>query len=311
MDKLADKIAFVFAGQGAQYAGMGKALYERSAAARAVFDMAEGMRPGTKQQCFCGSDEALALTQNTQPCLYCVDMAAAAALSEAGIQPSAVAGFSLGETAALTYADVFSDEAGFSYVCKRAEAMAEAAGRNPGFMAAILKLSNETVEQICRELPQVYPVNYNCPGQLVVAGINDSMDALNARVAEAGGRFKQLKVSGGFHSPFMAAAEEKMSAVIAEIPLKAASVPVYANRTAKPFPAEPECLKDEIVKQMTSPVRWEDTVLALSAQGITTFIEVGAGKTLSGLIKKTIKGARILNVQDAESLDRTLAEVRA
>ena len=139
------KIAFVFAGQGAQYSGMGQSLCEVSPAAKAVFDAADKLRPGTSEQCFTGTAEELSITKNTQPCLYCVDLAAAKALEEAGVTPDYVAGFSLGEIAALSFAGVFSEEQGFDFVCKRAEAMQKAGEENPGAMAAVLKLKNEGV----------------------------------------------------------------------------------------------------------------------------------------------------------------------
>ena len=164
------KIAFVFAGQGAQYSGMGQSLREASPAARAVFDVADTLRPGTSAQCFAAPVEELSITENTQPCLYCVDLAAAKALEEAGVIPDYAAGFSLGEIAALSFAGVFSPEEGFGFVCRRGRAMQKAGEENPGAMAAVLKLSNEQVEQLCAGFEKVWPVNYNCPGQLVCAG---------------------------------------------------------------------------------------------------------------------------------------------
>ncbi|MEE1393500.1 MAG: 1-deoxy-D-xylulose-5-phosphate synthase N-terminal domain-containing protein, partial [Negativibacillus sp.] len=146
------KTAFLFAGQGAQYPGMGRSLQENSEAASAVFAAADAVRPGTSEQCFHGSAQELACTANTQPCVFCVDLAAARALEEAGIHADAVAGFSLGEVAALSFAGVFAEEDGFSFVCRRAQAMDRAARSNPSGMAAVLKLENETVEQLCREL---------------------------------------------------------------------------------------------------------------------------------------------------------------
>ena len=171
------KVAFVFSGQGAQYTGMGKSLCEKSPAARAVFEAADSQRPGTSQQCFTAPVEELSVTKNTQPCVYCVDLAAARALEEAGVKADYVAGFSLGEVAALSFAGVFPGEEGFGFVCKRAEAMQKAAEENPGAMAAVLKLKNEQVEAICQEFEQVWPVNYNCPGQLVVAGEKGQIEA--------------------------------------------------------------------------------------------------------------------------------------
>ena len=193
------KIAFVFAGQGAQYSGMGQSLCEASPAAKAVFDAADKLRPGTSEQCFAGTAEELSITKNTQPCLYCVDLAAAKALEEAGVTPDYVAGFSLGEIAALSFAGVFSEEQGFDFVCKRAEAMQKAGEENPGAMAAVLKLKNEQVEELCAGFEKVWPVNYNCPGQLVCAGEKSQIEAFCGKVAEAGGKAVPLAEIGRAH----------------------------------------------------------------------------------------------------------------
>lgn len=301
------KIAFVFSGQGAQYSGMGKTLCEVSPAAKQVFDLADSIRPGTSEQCFTGTAEELSVTKNTQPCLYCVDLAAARALEEAGIHADYAAGFSLGEIAALTFAGVFSDSDGFAFVCKRAEAMQLAAQENPGAMAAVLKLPFDRVEALCGEFGKMYPVNYNCPGQLVVAGAVEEMDAFREKVAGAGGKAVPLAVSGGFHSPFMESASARLEAALTELPLSAPRLPVYANCTARPYEGDAKRL---IVQQVKNPVRWQETVEALNAEGVDTFIEVGAGKTLCGLVKKTIKGARVLNVEDADSLKAALDLLR-
>lgn len=301
------KIAFLFAGQGAQYSGMGRELAEISPAAKTVFTRADELRPGTSSQCFTGSEEELAVTANTQPCLYCVDLAAARALEEAGVHADFAAGFSLGEIAALTFAGVFSDRDGFGFVCKRALAMQAAAERHPGGMAAVLKLSNEQAEAVCAEFTQVYPVNYNCPGQLVAAGDREELTRFAERVAEEKGRAKLLKVGGGFHSPFMDEAADALRPVLDGMTLQAPRLPVYANLDAAPYQAEQA--KFHISNQINHPVRWQETLEKMAAAGADTFIEVGPGKTLSGLVKKTVGGARILNVQDAESLRAAVKEI--
>ena len=193
------KIAFVFAGQGAQYTGMGKELYESSPAARKVFDLADAIRPGTSNQCFSASKEELSRTLNTQPCLFAVDAACAAALTEKGIYADSAAGFSLGELAAAQFAGIASFEEMFRLVIKRAQYMDDAcASSDPTAMAAILRLTAEQVEGICREFDSVYPVNYNSPGQTVVSGDARQIDLLTARVAELKGRAMKLPVSGAF-----------------------------------------------------------------------------------------------------------------
>lgn len=301
------KIAFVFSGQGAQYSGMGQSLYEASAAARAVFDTAESIRPGTKEQCFTGTLEELSITKNTQPCLFCVDLAAAQALKEAGVTPDYVAGFSLGEVAAVTFAGMFTTAEGFSLVTKRGETMQKAAEAAEGAMAAVLKLTNEQVESLCAEQGNVYPVNYNCPGQLVVAGLKSAMPAFLEAVQAAGGRAVPLNVSGGFHSPFMESASRELRAVLAETDPKPTEMPVIANFNGSPYEAGRE--KDLLALQVKSPVRWQQTVENLIAGGVDTFVEVGAGKTLCGLIKKTDRAVRVFNVENAETLKAALEAI--
>ncbi len=302
------KVAFVFSGQGAQYPGMGESLCKGSPAAQQVFDLADRARPGTSAQCFTGTAEELAITQNTQPCVYCVDLAAARALQEAGIEPDYAAGFSLGEIAALAFTGVFIPEDGFAFVCKRAEAMQQAAQENPGAMAAVLKLPNEKVEELCGAFTKVWPVNYNCPGQLVVAGDPAQLDAFCENAAAAGGRAKKLAVGGGFHTPFMASAGEKLKADLAQRKLHGPCVPVYANATAEAYGGDIAAL---LVRQVQSPVRWQATVEALIGSGVDTFFECGPGKTLCGLIKKISKDVQAYPVQDAESLQAALAAYRA
>lgn len=300
------KIAFVFSGQGAQYPGMGQSLCEASASAKEVFRLADELRPGTSDQCFSGTAEELAVTRNTQPCLYCVDLAAAKALEERGVQADYAAGFSLGEVAAATFAGVFQDRAGFDFVCRRAAAMQKAAEENPGSMAAVLKLTNGQVEDLCGNFTKVWPVNYNCPGQLVVAGEPGQLKEFQELVKAAGGRAAPLAVSGGFHSPFMESAAEELDNVLAGMELKAPRLPIYANLTAAPYGSN---ARELLVKQVKSPVRWQETIEALAAEGVDTFFECGPGKTLCGLIKKTVKTARAFQVQDADTLNAALAEL--
>ena len=205
-------VVFMFAGQGAQYPGMGKELYEASPAARAIFDRAEAIRPGTLEMCFAGPAEALNQTINTQPCLFAMDYACAAAAVEAGVRPDYCAGFSLGEVAAAGFAGVMDFDDAFRFVIRRAEAMQACSRQVEGAMGAVLRLSAQQVEDVCREFPDsAYPVNYNCPCQTVVACRADYFDALSARIAEEKGRMMRLKVSGAFHTPWMAPASEELA----------------------------------------------------------------------------------------------------
>ena len=293
------KIAFLFAGQGAQYPGMGKSLTEISPKAASLFELADSIRPGTSRQCFEGDPAELTQTANTQPCVFTVDLAAAYALEEAGVHADVAAGFSLGEMAALTFAGSFSEKDGFSLVCRRGELMQEAAQEHPSAMAAVLKLKDETVEQLCAGFPDVYPVNYNCPGQLVVAGGTEHLEQFCELAAEAGGRAKKLAVGGGFHSPFMEQAASAYLQELLRIGVNPPRIPVYGNRTAAPYEENREIM---LAEQMKNPVLWTKTVERMAADGVDTFVEVGPGKTLSGLVKRILPHAAVYRVEDAATL---------
>lgn len=301
------QIAFVFPGQGAQYPGMGKSLCEASPAAAEVFRMADQIRPGTSVQCFSGSEGELTETKITQPCIWAVEMAAAAALNEAGIHADMTAGFSLGELSALSYASVVDASTCFRLVCQRGRLMQEAAEAVDTSMAAVVKLSNETVEKICTRFEGVYPVNYNCPGQVTVAGLKSGMAAFSAAVKEAKGRALPLKVSGGFHSPFMADASAAFGKRLECVEFAVPSIPLYSNLTGLPYKGN---MKQLLKEQICSPVRWETIIRHMIAQGADTFIEVGPGNVLQGLIRKIDRNVRVLGVSDAESLEKTIQEVK-
>ena len=294
------KTAFVFSGQGAQYPGMGKSLYECSEAARAVFDMAERLRPGTLAQCFEGTKEELSVTINTQPCVFITDLAAAAAVAEKGIRPDFCAGFSLGEIAALAFAGVLSYEDAFTLVCKRAELMDKAAKENPGAMAAVMKITPQQTEELCAGFNKAYPVNYNSPAQTVVAAAEDEIDELCEKVKEMKGKAKKLAVSGAFHSPFMDSAAAAMSEYLEGVTLSEPTVPVIANCTAQPYSGD---YKKLVSDQINHPVRWQKSVEYMIGQGTERFIEVGVGKTLTGLIKKINDGVEAVNIENKEGLD--------
>lgn len=298
-----DKVAFVFAGQGAQAVGMGKSLYERSKAARRIMETAEEIRPGTLHMCFEGNAAELSMTVNTQPCLYMVDYACAAALREAGVEPERVAGFSLGEVAAAAFAGMTSFEDGFRLVVKRAELMQECAQRQAGVMTAVLKLSVEKVAKICGMLEDAWPVNDNCPGQIVVACAQKSADDLAAQVRAEGGRTMQLNVGGAFHSPYMKRASEGLRVYLKDRPLKTPRIPIYANSTGRLYEGD---INEAMAAQVASPVLWRQGVEKMKSDGTETFVEVGPGTTLCGLIRRIDESLSTYNVCDAESLDRCL-----
>lgn len=322
------KIAFVFAGQGAQHPGMGRDLYDASGAVRALFDEAERRRPGTLETMFSGADAELKKTENTQPCLYLADLAAAAALTDAGVRADAAAGFSLGEIPALAFAGAYSAEDGFTLACLRGEAMGRAANAVSASMAAVVKLTNEEVEALCaahggvypvggsvpmrysedflRTHSGVYPVNYNCPGQLVVSARTEEMKSFCDAVKAAGGRAIPLNVGGGFHSPFMDGAAEEFGARLGEFDIHPPHMTVYSNYTAAPYGDDVRSLLRE---QVRHPVYWEKIVRALGESGVDTFVECGPGNTLAKLIAKILPEARTFSVETAEQARAAAKEI--
>ncbi len=301
------KIAFVFAGQGAQYPGMGQALAQCSAPAAEVFAQADAIRPGTSAQCFSAPAEELMQTANTQPCMFAVELAAAAALAEKGVRAHMTAGFSLGELAALTYAGGADFATGFSLVCRRGQLMQQAAEAQPTAMVAALRLSNEQVEALCAQFDQVYPVNYNCPGQVSVSGLETEIAKFSAALKAAGGRAVPLKVRGGFHSPFMATAAKRFAEDLATARLSTPKIDLYSNFTGSLYGADAKTL---LAKQICSPVRWQTIVENMIAAGADTFIELGPGKTLCGLIAKIDKTVKTYSVADQAGLEQVVKEVK-
>lgn len=296
------KIALIFSGQGAQYTGMGKEICENSKAAKAVFDMADSIRPNTSQQCFNGDISELSITANTQPCVFTVDLAVARAVEELGIKVDCVSGFSLGEIAALAFSGMLSDEDAFKLVCKRGELMDKAAKANQGAMLAVMKLPADEIEKICSQFEDTYPVNYNSPAQTVVDTKEENVDALIEAFSNAKGRAKRLAVSGAFHSPFMAEAAEGLMGYMENVEFNEPNIPLYSNYTAKPYEGDYKAL---VKAQVENPVKWQTIVENMVSDGVDTFIEVGVGKTLTGLVKRidgNVKAIKVENVADLEQL---------
>ena len=278
--------AYIFPGQGAQFVGMGKDLYENPEAA-ALFEKANeiiGFR--ISDIMFSGTDEELKQTKVTQPAIFLHSVILAKVLG-AGFKPDMVAGHSLGEFSALVAANALSFEDGLKLVIARANAMQKACEAQPSTMAAILGLADEVVEQICADIDAVVvPANYNCPGQLVISGNIEGIDLACAKLTEAGAkRALKLNVGGAFHSPLMEPAKIELQAAIEATNIAAPVCPVYQNVDAKPY-TDPAEIKANLIKQLTGAVRWTQTVGNMLADGATEFVEVGPGNVLQGLVKK-------------------------
>ena len=302
------KIAFVFSGQGAQHVGMAQDFYENLPAVKALFDQAEAVRPGTLAQLFEGDGTELKQTQNTQPCLYLTDLAAAKALQENGIQPEGLAGFSLGEIPALAVGGAFAELDGFSIAAKRGAAMAKAGEGQDVSMMACVKLPIEQVEELAKPYDKVFPVNYNSPVQLVCSGDKTQLEALSKDLKAAKGRGLMLAVSGAFHSPYMTPAVEPFGKELEGFDVKLPEVPVYANFTAAPYEGDPKAL---MLEQINHPVQWVKLIRRMAEDGFDTFIECGVGNTLQKLISQILPDAKVLRVEDTATLNETLEALKA
>ena len=281
------KTAYVFPGQGSQFPGMAKDLYENNPTAREMLEMANeilGFR--ITDIMFEGSAEDLKQTKVTQPAIFLHSVVLAACLPD--FKPDMVAGHSLGEFSALVAAGAMDFEEGLRLVSIRAQAMQKACEQNPGAMAAILALPAATIEQICAETEGVVvAANYNCEGQIVISGEKEAVDAACLRLKEAGARRAlPLPVGGAFHSPLMEPARAELAEGIAAAKISKPICPIYQNVSAQPT-TDPDVIKANLLTQLTSPVRWTQSVQAMLADGADHFIELGPGKVLQGLIAKT------------------------
>ena len=278
--------AFVFPGQGAQFVGMGKDLYENNPVAKEMFDKAnEILGFNITDLMFNGTDEDLRQTKVTQPAIFLHSVILAKTMGD-DFNPDMVAGHSLGEFSALVAAGALSFEDGLRLVSARAQAMQKE--KTPSTMAAVLALPDAKVEELCASVTEgvVVPANYNCPGQIVISGSIEGVDAACAKMLEAGAkRALKLKVGGAFHSPLMEPARAELADAIAHTDFHAPKCPVYQNVNAEPQ-TDPETIKKNLIAQLTAPVRWTQTIQNMIAAGADTFVEVGPGAVLQGLVKK-------------------------
>lgn len=289
------KHAYVFPGQGSQAVGMGKDIYENNAEAKAMFEQANeilGFR--ITDIMFAGTPEELKQTKVTQPAVFLHSVVLAKAL---GIKPDAVAGHSLGEFSALVAAGALSFEDGLKLVSKRAMAMQKCCEQQPGGMAAVLGLDDKSVEEVCASIDGVVVgANYNCPGQLVISGSEEAVDAACVKLKEAGARRAlRLPVGGAFHSPLMEPARQELEAAIAEANFMTPVCPVYQNVDALPY-TDAESIKKNLIAQLTAPVRWTQIVEKMVEDGVTEFTEVGPGTVLQGLVTKVSKEVKAESV---------------
>ncbi|MFH5183085.1 ACP S-malonyltransferase [Paenibacillus sp. TAB 01] len=303
------KIAFVFPGQGAQAVGMGRDIYEADAAAKQLFDRADAaLGYSLSSIIFEGPDSELKITYHTQPALLTTSVAYLELFKAKGVKPDYVAGHSLGEYSALVAAGVLGFEDAVRTVRARGEFMEQAVPSGQGAMAAVLGGEREALQQLCeaisREVGVVELANLNCPGQIVVSGSKEGVQALVERGKEAGAkRVIPLEVSEPFHSSLMKPASEQLAGVLSELEMSPASVPVVANVTARPV-QDPAEIRDLLVEQVHSSVLWEDSVAWLIEQGVDTFVEIGSGTVLAGLIKKIDRSVKVYGINSKEALDQ-------
>ena len=290
--------AYIFPGQGAQFVGMGLDLYEKSAEAKALFEVANGILGfSITDIMFSGTDEDLKQTKVTQPAIFLHSVILSKVLGE-NFAPQMVAGHSLGEFSALVANGALSFEDGLQLVAKRATAMQKACELQPGTMAAVLGLDDSKVEELCATVDGIVtPANYNCPGQLVISGELKAVEVACEKMKEAGAkRALVLPVGGAFHSVLMKPAEEELAAAIEQTTFHKPLCPVYQNVTTTAVSNEAN-IKKNLIKQLTAPVKWTQSVQQMIADGATEFIEVGPGKVLQGLVKKINKEAVVASAE--------------
>lgn len=299
-----NKIALVFPGQGSQYMGMGKEIIENYKASREVFEIAKSVLDFDLEQVCFYDDKKIHMTQYTQPALLSVSIAILKVVEAMGIKPCYVAGLSLGEYTALVANGALDFESAVQIVRKRGQFMEEAANNTKGTMSAIIGSDEATILEVCNSINGIVSIaNYNSPAQKVISGEIPAVEAAGKLLSEKGAKVIPLKVSGAFHSLLMEEASIRLQKVLENIELKHFNIPYTTNVTGQ-LVYSTDDIANLLVQQVKSSVKWEDCVRTLIAEGVDTFIEIGPGKTLSGLIKKTDRSVKILNVEDINSINK-------
>jgi [acyl-carrier-protein] S-malonyltransferase len=299
------KIAFIFPGQGSQYAGMGKDFYEQFEESRAIFEKASELLGFDIKEIIFEENDKLHITEYTQAAMVTTMAAMLAHINTKNIEPYVTAGLSLGEYAALIQSNVLSVEDAIKLVRKRGIFMQEAVPLGQGTMAAVLGMENEVVEEICAKTEGIVSVaNYNCPGQVVISGEKEAVEKAMKSLGEAGAkRVLPLNVSGPFHSKMLESAGENLRQELAKVEIKKPSIPYVANVTAQ-YVTEQEPILNLLAAQVSSSVRWQQSVEAMIADGVEVFVEIGPGKTLSSFVKKIDKSKTVINIDKVEDLEK-------
>lgn len=305
------RIAFIFPGQGAQYCGMGKDFYEQTETGRKVFDRAsELLGFSVPELCFTENDR-LNITEYTQAAMVTTSIAMMDVLKEHGVKPDVTAGLSLGEYCALAAASVMSEEDAITTVRQRGILMQEAVPAGIGAMAAILALDAQKIEKVLGGMEDVQIANYNCPGQIVISGKKEAVEKANEALLAAGAkRAIMLNVSGPFHSDMLKDAGEKLGVVLEGVTISQPVIPYVANVTAS-YVTDAEEVKPLLKKQVSSSVRWQQSVEMMIADGVDTFIEIGPGRTLAGFIKKINRDVKVFNIEKLEDVENVVGQLNS